>query len=202
MSELDDMTLLLRWRDGDTDAGQLLVRRHFDAVYGFFQTKCAAQADDLAQTTFMACVQAKDRFRGDSSFRTYLFSIARNQLYTALQAAHRTATKVDFEVSSIADLVSTPATKLARVEEHRLVVQTLQRLPVEQQVLLEMHYWQELEISQLSEIFGINVAAIRQRLHRARVALQELLVRELPDQRGEIVERMDRWVRAQAPSRG
>lgn len=200
MSQPDDATLLERWRAGEADAGQELIRRHFASVYGFFHTKCPGQADDLVQATFLACVKARDQFRGDSSFRTFLFSIARNQLYTALASAHRAATKLDFEVSSIAEIVSTPGTKLARVEEHREVVQALQQLPVEQQVLLELHYWQELEIGQLAEVFELNAAAVRQRLHRARVALQEVLVRRLPEQRAEIVERLDRWVKAQAPT--
>jgi RNA polymerase sigma-70 factor (ECF subfamily) len=200
MSEADDTTLLELWRSGDADAGQQLIRRYFASVYGFFHTKCPAQADDLVQATFMACVAAKDRFRGDASFRTFLFAIARNQLFTALSAAHRAATKLDFEVSSIAELVSTPGTKLARVEEHRQVVQALQQLPVEQQVLLEMHYWQELEIAELAVILELNAAAVRQRLHRARVALQDVLVRRLPEQRTEIVEKLDRWIKAQAPT--
>ncbi|MEO8336691.1 MAG: sigma-70 family RNA polymerase sigma factor [bacterium] len=191
--------LLDTWRAGDTNAGQELIRRHFDSVYGFFYTKCPGQADDLVQATFLACVQSRDKFRGDSSFRTFLFSIARHQLYDALTAAHRAATKLDFAVSSIVELVSTPGTKLARLEEQRAVVLALQQLPVEQQVLLELHYWQELEIAQLAEVFDLNAAALRQRLHRARTALQEVLVRQLPAQRVEITERLDCWVKDQAP---
>ena len=157
----DDLTLLEQWRAGDAKAGQTLFRRHFDSVYGFFENKVSSGAEDLTQATFLACMRAKEQFRGDSSFRTYLFTIARHELYRMLSSRKRDTEKLDFQVSSIADLVSTPGTKLARNEEHRHLMQALQQLPVEQQVLLELHYWQGLEIAQLAEVFDAQDGAIR-----------------------------------------
>ena len=84
-----------------------------------------ADADELTQATFLACVTSKDRFRGDSSFRTYLFTIARNELYRVLRNRQRKGAQVDFGLSSIAELVSTPGTRLARNQEHRQLVEAL-----------------------------------------------------------------------------
>ena len=61
--------------------GQQLFKRHFRKVYRFFETKSSDDADELVQATFLACVRAKDQFRGDSSFATYLFTIARHELH-------------------------------------------------------------------------------------------------------------------------
>ena len=43
------------------------------ALYGFFRNKVEGACDDLIQRTFLRCVESVNRFRGDSSFRTYLF---------------------------------------------------------------------------------------------------------------------------------
>lgn len=197
----EDLALLARWRSGDAAAGEALFRRHFDSVYGFFATKCAAEADELVQATFLACLRARDQFRGDASFRTYLFTIARHELYRALAARKRAADRLDFEVSSIADLVSTPGTRLDRDHAHRTLVAALQGLPVDQQMLLELHYWQELEIAQLAAIFEAAPGAIRTRLHRARRALRERIDRLAPPDATAKLGAMDRWVAGQRPTR-
>jgi RNA polymerase sigma factor (sigma-70 family) len=192
---VDDHELLDRWRAGDASAGQDLFERHFDSIYGFFETKCAAEADELVQATFLACLRAKSQFRKESSFRTYLFTIARNELYRVLRGKQRDGERLDFALSSIADLISTPGTKLARNQEHKHLLDALQRLPVEQQALLELHYWEEMEIGQLAEVFEAPAVTIRTRLHRARKALRDLMEGSAPAQVLETLESMDMWAK-------
>ncbi len=210
MTEPTDLALLAQWRAGDSEAGQALFERHFDSIYGFFETKCPAEADELVQATFLACLRAKEQFRGDSSFRTYLFTIARNELYRVLRTRQRKGTQVDFALSSIAELVSTPGTRMARNQEHRHLLEALRRLPVVQQSLLELHYWEDMEIAELAQVFDAPAATIRTRLHRARKALRELVEHAAPPQViraigeigeiGEIksLETMDAWARGLA----
>jgi RNA polymerase sigma factor (sigma-70 family) len=172
-----DAELLARWRDGDRDAGEALFARYFEALYRFFATKCNEPAD-LAQATLLAIVQSRGQFAGRSSFRTYLFAIARNELYDHLRAGQRTRT-FDPEVSSVVDLLAVPvtsaATQLDRGEHHRRVCAALRELPVEQQTLLELHYWEDLDAAALGEVFAAPPTTIRTRLHRARLALRERL---------------------------
>ena len=198
MTELDDIALLTRWRDGDSDAGQVLFERHFDSIYGFFETKCAADADELTQSTFLACMRARTQFRAESSFRTYLFTIARNELYRILRTRQRKDAKLDFELSSIAELVSTPGTRMARNQEHRQLLGALQHLPVEQQTLLELHYWEEMDIAQLAEVFDAPTATIRTRLHRARKALRDKMEGSAPQEVLQTLESMDMWAKGLA----
>jgi RNA polymerase sigma-70 factor (ECF subfamily) len=199
VADPDDIALLTRWRAGDAAAGQALFERHFDSIYGFFETKCASDADELTQATFLACLRARDQFRGDSSFRTYLFTIARNELFRVLRTRQRRDAKLDFELSSIADLVSTPGTRLARNQEHRALIDALQHLPVEQQTLLELHYWEDLEIAELAKIFDAPAATIRTRLHRARKALREQVESTAPPAVLETLESMDVWAKGLGP---
>jgi RNA polymerase sigma factor (sigma-70 family) len=171
----DDFDLLDRWRAGDKDAGQALLARHFDTLCGFFESKCGQDADDLVQRTMLACVSSKDRFRKHASFRTYLFTIARHELYRYLSDRQRAGQRLDFSVTSIAELLTTPRSRMIRDADKLRVVEALRRLPVEQQTLLELHYWQELDIEQISEVLEIEPGNTRVRLHRARKKLRELL---------------------------
>ena len=166
-----DLELLERWRAGDSRAGQDLFARHFSDIYRFFEYKVGADADELAQRTFMACITARDRFRGSSSFRTYLFAIARNQLYTFLRRLPR-AEHVDFEQTSIVDLMPSLGSQLGRARDIERLRLALVSLPAEQQLLLELHYWHELDADSLADVFESTPGAIRVRLLRARRALR------------------------------
>ncbi len=193
--EPDDLALLDRWRTGDNAAGEALFQRHFASVFRFFETKCRPEAEELTQATFLACVRAKEQFRKDSSFRTYLFVIARNQLHHLLRTRYRKDDKLDFEVSSIEDLASSVGTKLVRDEEHRRLVMALHRLPVDQQTLLELHYWEDQDISALAEVFDVPAQTIRARLSRARKALRDQVASIAPQGVLDTDETMDRWIK-------
>jgi RNA polymerase sigma-70 factor (ECF subfamily) len=175
-----DFDLLDRWRTGDNAAGQALLARHFDTLCGFFESKCGPDADDLVQRTMLACVASKDRFRKHASFRTYMFTVARHELYQHLHARRRDGQRLDFSVTSIAELLTTPRSRMIKDADKLRVVEALRRLSVEQQTLLELHYWQELDIEALSEVLEIEQGATRVRLHRARKKLREVL--ELGDE--------------------
>lgn len=169
----DDFALLLRWRADDRQAGEQLCAKYFDEIYRFFEYKIAEKADDLVQQTFMACVRARDQFRNDASFRTYLFTIARNELYMELRKTRRDF--VDLEVSSLNELVTSPSQLLGKHRELARLRAALREMPVEQQLLLEMHYWHDLPAADLATMFNTSPGSIRVRLLRARRALRDRL---------------------------
>lgn len=169
-----DFTLLERWRAGESKAGEELFARQFPGLYRFFATKCDGDTDELVQATLVACLKAKDTFRNESSFRGYLYTVARHELYRYFRERKR-AGDVDFAVSSVADLATTPGTKLARDESHRRLLDALRTLPIEQQTLLELYYWEELDVAALAGIFEAPPATIRTWMYRARQTLKEQL---------------------------
>jgi RNA polymerase sigma-70 factor (ECF subfamily) len=167
-----DLALLASWRAGNKQAGEDLFTRHFADIYRFFEHKAGDAADELAQQTFMACVAGRDNFRGQSTFRTYLFAIARNQLYSHLRRASQRA-QVDFTVTSLAEIVTSAATRLGRAQQIEQLRAALTELPAEDQLLLELHYWHELDAAALGEVFEAAPGTIRVRLLRARRSLQD-----------------------------
>lgn len=190
-----DEALFTRWKDGDQVAGRELFSRYFRALYRFFANKCT-EPDEMAQATFLALIKAKEQFAGRASFRTYVYTIARNELYRHLRGLQRTRL-FDPELSSIADLATSVGGKLVRGEDHRRLCEALRTLPVEQQTLLELHYWEGLDAAALAEVFESNATAIRKRLHRARTALRDAMVATAaaPAKALESEDALDEWAR-------
>jgi RNA polymerase sigma factor (sigma-70 family) len=176
--EPDDATLFDAWRAGDRRAGEQLFERHFDAIYRFFEGKVAGDVvGDLVQRTFLGCVEARERFRGASSFRTFLYAIARHEL-CALFRRKKASGAVDFGVSSLADLAPTPST-LARLRSQREhLAHALRSLPLELQLALELRYFEDLTGPDLAVVLEVPEGTVRSRLRRGLEALREALSRE------------------------
>lgn len=171
----DDVALLDRWCAGDSVAGNALFRRHFEAVYRFFEHKTDGEIDDLVQETFLACVRGRETFRRHSSFRTYLFAIARNLLFSYWRKRKTSPTPLDFDQISVAALSTSLATRFSRKQDRAALLAALRALPLDQQLLLELFYWEELERDQLAEVFDVAGSTIGSRLFRARKLLQDQL---------------------------
>jgi RNA polymerase sigma factor (sigma-70 family) len=170
-----DVELLDKWCAGDKQAGQALLVRHFDTLVRFFDAKVEHEADDLVQRTMLACVASKDRFRRESSFRTYLFTIARHELFRYLRGKRRDGERLDFSVTSIAEILTTPASRMIRDADRQRIRDALCQLPVDDQDLVELFYWHDMQIEELSQVFDLTPVTTRVRLHRARKKLGELL---------------------------
>jgi RNA polymerase sigma factor (sigma-70 family) len=199
-----DLELLDRWCNGDSAAGNQLALRHFDSLYRFFDNKVGSGVDDLILATLLACVRSRDQFRRQSSFRTYLFTIARHELYRYLRERQRHRQDIDVDEVSIQQLGTSPSGKLARSQEHKLLLLALRSLPVAQQVMLELHYWEDMSAAELAKVFGITEAAMHMRLSRARKALREYMeaMAESPLSAHTSLEDLDAWarrMRAQTP---
>lgn len=175
---VDDFQLLTAWRGGDTEAGQELFARHFDALFRFFRNKVGDNdAADLVQTTFLACVERRDGFRAESTVRTFLFAVARRRLYSHLESRERAGRRFDAGVTSVADLGATPSQLVDRKRSYSVLLAALRVLPVETQTLLELHYWEKLSGPQLAVVFEVAEGTIRTRLRRAKQLLAEAIDR-------------------------
>lgn len=171
-----DLELLAHWRAGDNRAGSLLVRRHFEGLQRFFSTKAKGHVEDLIQQTFVALVESRDSFRAESTFRTYLFAVARFQLLSHYRSDARYA-GLDFTTTSVRDLGTSPTGALAVRQERELLLLALQCVPVDQQIALELTYWEGLAAPEVARVLEISENTVYSRLHRARANLRAALER-------------------------
>lgn len=184
----EDLDLLVAWRGGDELAGNELVGRYFTQIYGFFRNKVdAADVDDLTQRTFLKCTESVEAFRGEASFRTYLFVIARNELLQLFRRRSPTREAIDFSAISVAALGTTPSQFAVRRREHQLLLEALRQLPLNHQIALELYFWEDLSGPELARVLGVPEGTARTWLRRARLALAD----RIEALRGQAVEGLE-----------
>lgn len=171
----DDFQLLDAWRDGDKAAGNVLVRRHFDALFRFFDVKVPRQAKDLTQRSLLACVEGRDVFRRDASFRAYLFGIARNQLLLHFRSHYRAGRVFSPDEVSLDGIDAgseSPTGAIAEHEQQRLLLAALRRIPIDSQIAVELYYWEDLGIGEIGIVLEVPTNTVKSRLARARDQLR------------------------------
>ena len=192
-----DLDLLQAWSEGDARAGNELFNRHFDAICRFFANKVSDDVDDLIQKTFLACVEGRERFRGDASFRSYLFGVARNVLRRYYRDKRYQKIRFDELESSVHDLAPGASLLIAEKREQELLLHALRQLPLDHQITLELYYWESMSGRELGEVLGIPEGTVRGRIRRAKELLEGKL-EELARSPGELKSTManlDGWAK-------
>lgn len=198
--ERTDVELLGAWQRGEKAAGEQLFSRHFKDIRTFFRNKVsdAHAQEDLIQETFLGCVKSAGSFRGESSFRTFLFTIARRTLYDFLRARGHTVDQTTLDHSSVADLLPGPSSLLVKRRDEQLLVHALRQIPINDQTVLELYYWQELSAREVGEVMALPEGTVRSRLARAKDALARVLARrELsPAELSSRIDNIEAWLRS------
>ncbi len=193
-----DLDLLEAWRGGDVRAGSELFNRHFDSICRFFANKAPSEVDDLIQRTFLACVEGRDRFRGEASFRGYLFGVARNVLRRHYRDKRYHDARYDPLLVSVHDLGPGPSLLVADKREQEILLQALRRLPMDHQITLELYYWENMSGSELAQALDIPEGTVRGRIRRAKELLEKELAElaESPQQLESTVANLEGWARS------
>jgi RNA polymerase sigma-70 factor (ECF subfamily) len=176
----DEQGLIAAWRGGDSNAGNELFGRCLPSLARFFRNKVTRDADDLVQRTLELCVASHANFRGDSSFRSFVLGVANNVLYKHIRATASRPRVGEVGEVSIADLAPGASTMVGKDEQEQQVIDALRRVPLDQQVVLELHYWEELTVKEIAEALGIPLGTAATRLQAGRRALRAHLDGRLP----------------------
>lgn len=196
---LSDAELLAAWRGGDSRAGNKLLARHFDGLYRFLRTKVDEGVEDLIQRSFEVVVRKRDNIRSGRGFRSYLFTVARHLLYEHFEKESKSrARAMDISLSSIAELTQSMGSLVSGQQEQRLMLAAMRRIPVDLQIALELHYWEEMKTRELAEVLEIPEGTVKSRLRRARVALEKELaaLAESPELLHTTTSNLESWARS------
>lgn len=200
--EPTDLELLRRWADGDKQAGTLLYRRHFKALYGYCRRRFANQqlVDDVVQESFMRVLEKASGFRAQSSFRTYLIGTAYNVYREQLRKMRERP--IDGSRESLAEISGRRYSSiLAHKDELRRVFDALRTIPINDQELLELFHFQDFRVKDLAELLELkeNTVKSRLRLARAKLARKYLELSGAPPDREVDDAQIEAWLEAARP---
>lgn len=179
---------LVDWsRDEDMAAYDELIRRYQERVYStvYNMTSNHEDAADLVQEAFVKAWQALKRFKGDSSFYTWIYRIAVNRTLNFLKSKKNRVRKlslndIDSGAENDPDLVAlishqTPRRAAKLSELKKKLNEALQRLSEAHRTVVILHDIQGVPHDEIAEIMKCNPGTVRTRLFYARQQLQGIL---------------------------
>lgn len=170
-----DSSLIERWRKGDERAATALVQRHADALGRYVASLGERDAaEEVVQDTFVRAFASLESFRGDSSLRTWLFTIARRLVVDRRRAARRRR-----EVGNLDDVdAATEYTALDGMiagEAQRRVREAVGRLSPTQREVFLLRVNEGLSYKEIAEVAGTTEGAARVHYHNALRTVKENL---------------------------
>lgn len=171
----DEASLLARARSGDRDATDLLVRRYLRDVYDMTYRVLgdADLAQDAAQDAFINAIGALHRFRGESSFRTWLLRIALN---AARSIGRRRGRRREVAIEVAEDLAGETTDEVARIATEREAQSAealLPRLPEKQRMAVILRLQQGLSYTEVGQALDCSEGAARVNYHLGIKKLRE-----------------------------
>lgn len=178
--------LLRKVRRGDERAFAEMVREHQDRVFDlvFRMLGDREEALDVSQEIFVSVHGAVTRFRGESRLSTWMFRIARNHCLNRLKYLGRRDRGRSTEISDVSEALleaQAPSTRpdeaMAEREQKRLVQAAIAELGEEHRLLVVLRDIEGLSYHEIAAIVDEPEGTVKSRLHRARAALAEIVVR-------------------------
>ena len=168
---------------GDRDAFGALVRRHQTRIvnYAMAIVRDPAEAEDVAQETFIRAYRSLARFRGDSSFKTWLYTIATNAARTGLERRGRRSRVEDGSLDddagplAAADVPAGDADAETALVRREAIDRALAALPPDLRVAVVLRDVEGLDYKEIAAATGAPIGTVESRIFRARRRLRPLL---------------------------
>jgi len=173
MSEESDEALMVRICAGERLAFTALLDRHLKAVAGFAYRMLmdTAEAEDVAQETFLRLWRYRQKWRPEARLRTWLFRVARNLCIDRFRRKEVVTDQVPEQI----DPRGGPSADLQRSQSAGLVNNAVALLPERQRTAISLVYHQDLSNIEAAGILGVSVDALESLLSRGRRSLKKRL---------------------------
>ena len=176
---------------GENRAFDELVRRYQDRVYrlSYKILRHEADAAEALQDAFLSAYRGLKNFKAESTFSTWLYRIATNASLMKYRKRRDNHISLDqsqsqndeAEPMQLPDWSAQPPEELLTAEMREVMKDSIERLPEELRTVFVLRDIRELSNDAVSKELGLSVAAVKSRLHRARIALRERLNRYFAD---------------------
>lgn len=188
---IDDSVLVQQSQGGSTAAMERLILKYQNRIFNVIMKMCGNTDDaaELTQETFVKVIESIDKFKGRSSFYTWLFRIAVNLTLNYCQRNAKMATRSldaeeaesDGSVGQVLkdflrdDSAIDPAVLAQRRELCELAMQAMLKLEEPQRAVMVLRDIEGMNYAQIADVLNIELGTVRSRLSRARSHLREIL---------------------------
>ena len=171
-----DEDLMIAVRDGDVDQLEVLFERYREPLYDFFARLTANRtvSEDLVQDVFVRILKYRTTYRQTHRFVTWMYRIARNSRIDYLKR-HKPETAD--ATPEMAGAVASPGRHLEESEERALLQRAMMQISEANRELLVLLRYQEMKYEDIAELLGIEIGAVRTRVHRAMKELRDTFIR-------------------------
>ena len=159
------------------------LEEHHSSSFGWALNCCrrnTEEAEELLQVVYLKILEGKARYRGESSFKTWLFAVIRKTAANERRKAwlRNLVVGTRSKAASPAPQVVNPVAELEESERLSRFKQALNKLPDRQREILHLVMYQELTLQETADVIGISIGAVRQHYARAKKRLRNLLTDE------------------------
>jgi RNA polymerase sigma-70 factor (ECF subfamily) len=173
-----DGALVTRAQAGDREAFEQLVRRHADHLHGIIRRfgLPSDAAQDVVQEAFLRAWRGIGSFKGEARFFTWLYRIGLNEAKRRLEREPTRALLHSLDEEGAIeppDARHDPHARVAHAELRLALAIAVQALPLKYRAPLILRDIEGLSTADTAAILGLSEAALKSRLHRARIAVRE-----------------------------
>ena len=183
MTTNNDQLYITRTLAGDTNAFAMLVERYKDLVFtlALRMLKHREEAEEVAQDTFIKAFKSLKKFKGDSKFSTWIYRVAYNTCLDRIKKNKRTqhVDAIDEFTENKVKTIDNALYNLEVKERREALHNCIKLLPADDSAILNLFYFEELSLEEISEIVGLNANHIKVKLHRSRKKLMTILKEHL-----------------------
>src|SRR5712672_1182103 len=178
----NDGALMLRYRDGDVRAFEILYARHKGGLYRYLQRLCRQTdiVNDLFQEVWSKVIATRGRYEARAQFTTFLFHIAHNCAIDYFRRAERQHANRTDDIVDLQDYlpgadVDRPESQASEAQLQEAFEQALQRLPAEQRNVFVLREETGLSLEEIGRITGVSMETAKSRLRYALSKLRDAL---------------------------
>jgi len=180
-AETDEQLVRKSQQDDERAFGEL-VSRYESKVYSLAlkMVRNPEDAEDVLQDTFLRAYRGIKSFKGNSTFSTWIYRITANSALMRLRKRQLPTVSIDDADEreapiNIADWAPGPVEQILNQETQAAMTEAIEALPPEFRQVFVLRDIEELSNAEVAEILDLSVAAVKSRLHRARLKVRNRL---------------------------
>jgi RNA polymerase sigma-70 factor (ECF subfamily) len=187
MGVIDDSALMLRYRDGDLRAFEVLYARHKGGLHRYLQRLCRDRdvASDLFQEVWSKVIASRERYEARAQFNTFLYRIAHNCAIDYFRRAGKVGPGQSADVADLEEVLSgneadRPEVQLSQAQVKAAFKRALDELPAEQRDVFVLYEESGLSLEEIGKITGVAMETAKSRLRYAVSKLRAALKHHQP----------------------